>query len=224
MNSASLNEIANNIRNLLRGGRSSNDDLMSLDQIKYQIKYYRSLLIRRDMQRNLDRSNSFEQDLGHIELENVDSAESPNFFSGNIISKSKKQIPTPIRLKNSEALTYIAIDDKFGTQIPVLDGVRTSWQQYNKYTSDTSFAVYRDGYLYIYNNISVSRAYVRGIFEDPEQVFEFTDENGLNLYDENSPFPISQDMLQQITQSLINGEGNFLLKTPNDNELDRDSQ
>ena len=44
-----LNEIAYNILNTYRGGRSNNNDHISLDQVKFTIKYYRAMFIRRDM-------------------------------------------------------------------------------------------------------------------------------------------------------------------------------
>ena len=44
-----LDEIAYNILNLLRGGRSSNDELISIEQIKFNIKHYRAMFIRRDL-------------------------------------------------------------------------------------------------------------------------------------------------------------------------------
>ena len=43
-----LNEIAYNLLNLIRGGRSHHDEHISLDQIKFNIKHYRAVFIRRD--------------------------------------------------------------------------------------------------------------------------------------------------------------------------------
>ena len=39
-----LDEIAYNILNLLRGGRTHNDELISIDQIKFNIQHYRAML------------------------------------------------------------------------------------------------------------------------------------------------------------------------------------
>ena len=67
-----LDEIAYNILNLVRGGRSHNDESISLRQIKFNIKYYRAMLIRRDFARNGIVTRHLEQDLGCIKLESVD--------------------------------------------------------------------------------------------------------------------------------------------------------
>ena len=47
-----LDEIAYNLLNLMRGGRSSNDEHISLEQIKFNIKHYRAMFIRRDYAKN----------------------------------------------------------------------------------------------------------------------------------------------------------------------------
>ena len=69
-----LNEIAYNILNLVRGGRSSNNDHISLDQIKFNVQYYRAMYIRRDFTRNGVITRGLEQDLGCLELEKVDAS------------------------------------------------------------------------------------------------------------------------------------------------------
>ena len=47
-----FNEIAYNILNLIRAGRSNHDEMISLDQIKFNILHYRAMFIRRDYARN----------------------------------------------------------------------------------------------------------------------------------------------------------------------------
>ena len=69
-----LNEIAYNILNLVRGGRSSNNDYISTSQIKFNVKYYRAMLIRRDFARNGIITRHLEQDLGCLELIKVDAS------------------------------------------------------------------------------------------------------------------------------------------------------
>ena len=69
-----FNEIAYNILNLVRGGRSSHDEHISLDQIKFNIKHYRAMFIRRDFARNGLITRHLEQDLGCLELEKVDAS------------------------------------------------------------------------------------------------------------------------------------------------------
>lgn len=221
MNSASLNQIAYNILNSLRGGRTSSSENISLEQVKFAVKYWRSLFIRRDMIRNNNRSRMFEQDLGQVELGSIDTAESSETSSGKYIFRTTKQIPTPIRLKDGIGITHVSGEDKLAMQMPMMDDVRSYWNRFNKYTSQTPFASYRNGYLYIHNEKNPRMVNIRGMFEDPEQVHKFTRANGFDLYDADSPFPISTDMLEGITKGLLSGELTLMLETPTDTTTDK---
>lgn len=220
MNSVSLNQIAYNILNSLRGGRTTSSEHISIEQVKYVVKYYRALFIRRDAQRNVNRLSLFEQDLRYIDVEKVDSAEDDDVTSGNLIVKTIKRLPTPVRLKRSPAFTYIGSIGKQDHPIPLIDSIRAPWQGYGKYTSKDVFATFRDGRIYINNDITISKLHVRGVFEDPEQVHKFTRESGFDLYDEDSPFPISTDMLEGITKGLLQGELSLMVETPTDTTTD----
>lgn len=219
-NTASLEEIAYNILNTLRGGRSSHSEHLSLDQVKFAIKYYRTLFIRRDFYKNFNRYRPFEQDLGLVSLSIQDTADSSNHTSGNKLLRTDERIPAPIRMKNWEGITFVGGIDKAGKPIPVQDAHKSYWDKYNKYTDNEPSAFYRDGYVFLRNVDNADVINIRGVFEDPEDVHEFTRDNGFDLYDDNAPFPISTDMLQGITRGLIDGELRVLISTPNDTELD----
>ena len=45
-----LDEISFNLLNLFRGGRSSQDEVIPLAQIKFNVKHYRAVFIRETMQ------------------------------------------------------------------------------------------------------------------------------------------------------------------------------
>lgn len=221
MNATTLNEIASSLLNELRGGRSSNTEHLSLEQIKYNIKYYRTTFIRRDLWRNNNRFRMYEQDLGHLPVETIDSAEDDSITSGNIVMRTTNEVPTPIRAKEFEGITHVSCKDKLYGAIPVIDIQRTEWEQFNKYTNNTAHASYRNGYIYIFNNIALSNIHVRGVFEDPEQVFNMAlKEDGTELYDDDEPFPIPMDMIEGIKKGLLNGELKIMSSTPNDEEAD----
>ena len=84
-----LNEIAYNILNIVRGGRSNNDDHISLSQIKFNIKHYRAMLIRRDLARNNFMSRHIEQDLKCLRLIPVDANRCCSKYNLNITPVSE---------------------------------------------------------------------------------------------------------------------------------------
>lgn len=217
-NDLSLNEIANSLLNALRGGRSSNSEHISLQQIKFMIKYYRALFIRRDAQRNMHRLRMFEQDLGLLTLTNQDTAEDATANS-NLVVKRSVELPEPIRLKNSEGFTHISYPDQFGEQIPLNDASRAPWNFYGKYTSEAPFVSYLNGRLYLFNDEINTQIRVRGVFADPEEVHNFTRANGLDLYSDDSAFPCPHDMVEAITKGILDGELKIIAQTQTDNEL-----
>lgn len=205
--SRSLNDISYHILNTVRGNRSKDYPDLTIDQIKDAIKYYRALLIRRDQQRNFNRYRMFEQDLGLVPVSYYDTAESNNQDSFKELLRTDNKIPSPIRMKEWEGITYVGKLDKAGEPFPLVDAHRSWWNKYNKFTSDEPEAFYRNGYIYLRNTNVLDEINIRGIFEDPEEVYEFKGEA------EENPFPIPEDMVQRITQSLLNGELNFAVQS-----------
>ena len=92
-----LNEIAYNLLNLVRGGRSSHDEHISLDQIKFNIKHYRAMFIRRDYERNRLITRHIEQDLGCLKLMKVDATRCCSLPSTCIVYRTELPIPKTIR-------------------------------------------------------------------------------------------------------------------------------
>lgn len=214
-----LNEIAYNILNLVRGGQSHHDEGISLRQIKFNVQYYRAMLIRRDFARNGMTTRHLEQDLGCIELEVVDASKCCGLPLSCHVMKSKKKIPRTVRFNFTDALTYVGGIDGI-TDIPVVSSHMVKFLIWDKYTKDNTKAYMIEDYLYLANPHDIGFVNVRGVFEDPERVAEFTCD-GNQCYDDTMDYPIPGDMLQTITQGIMQGELGLMSGTINDQMLDR---
>ena len=216
-----LNEIAYNLLNLVRGGRSNHDEHISLAQIKFNIKHYRAVFIRRDYAKNGFTSRHIEQDLGCVHLERVDASQCCNLPSTCSVYKSIKSIPKTIRYNFEEALTYVGDITGTGT-IPLVNSNMIKFLPYDKYTKDKYKAYMINDFLYVYNADGLTTINVRGVFESPEDISEFDECAAGGCYDANiSNFPISMDMLSLINQGLLNGELQMLANTSSDTSNDR---
>lgn len=213
-----LNEIAYNILNLVRGGRSSNNDHISLAQIKFNIKYYRAMLIRRDFTRNGIITRHLEQDLGCLQLIKVDASKCCNLPVECAVYRTKKKIPKTVRFSFQDAITHVSDVTGLGT-IPMTEPHMVQWIPYERYTKKEKKAYMIEDYLYIYNADGMQYVNVRGVFEDPEDVALF-DCDGTNCYDDDSEFPIPMDMVQIITAGLMSGELMLLSTSVNDTTND----
>ena len=213
-----LNEIAYNILNLVRGGRSSNNDHISTSQIKFNVKYYRAMLIRRDFARNGVITRHLEQDLGCLELIKVDASKCCNLPTECAVYRTVRKIPKTVRFNFKDALTYVGDISGTGT-IPIVESNTVQWLPYDKYTKNKMKAYMIEDYLYVYNADGLKFINVRGIFEDPEDLSKY-DCDGDDCYDDDSDFPIPMDMLQTITQGIMSGELMMLSSSVNDTTND----
>jgi len=213
-----LNEIAYNILNLVRGGRSSNNEHISTSQIKFNVKYYRAMLIRRDFARNGIITRHLEQDLGCLELIKVDASKCCNLPTECAVYRTVKKVPRTVRFNFSDAITHVGDVSGTGT-IPIVDSNAVQWLPYDKYTKNKMKAYMIEDYIYIYNADGLKFINIRGIFEDPEDVAMF-DCDGSDCYNDDSEFPIPMDMLQTITQGIMSGELMMLASSVNDTTND----
>ena len=216
-----LQEIAYNLLNLVRGGRSNNDDHISLSQIKFNIKHYRAMFIRRDFAKNGFTSRHIEQDLGCVHVEPVDASKCCKLPSHCVVYRSVKPLPKTIRYNFEEAITYVGDVTGMGT-IPMVNSNTIQWLPYDKFTKNNMKAYMINDYLYVYNADGLEAVNIRGVFEDPEDVAEFDDCDGQGCYDDSKhDFPISMDMLQLINQGILGGELGLLSGSFSDTKNDR---
>ena len=215
-----LDEIAYNLLNLVRGGMSNQDESISLDQIKFNVRHYRAMFIRRDYARNGKTTRHLEQDLGCLDLVQVDSSRCcSGFQTGCVIAKTIMPIPRTVRFNFKEAITYVGAVDGM-TSIQLIDPHMAKLSSYAKYTGKNRKAFMIEDYMYVLNPNSIGKINIRGIFEDPRDLAAYDCTDGL-CYNDNLQFPMPADMMQAITAGLVQGELQLLLGTLNDTTADR---
>jgi hypothetical protein len=215
-----LDEISFNLLNLFRGGRSSQDEVISLSQIKFNVKHYRAVFIRRDYARNGLVTRHLEQDLKCVQLEKVDLSKCCNINLNCPAYRSVKKIPRTVRFNFEEAITYVGDVTGLG-RIQMIKPFEANYISAEKFTKNNTKAFMIEDYLYVLNPKGADYVNVRGIFEDPEEVAEFIDCAGQPCYSGSDIFPMPMDMVQGITQGMMQGELRLLAGTFTDTVLDR---
>ena len=214
-----LDEIAYNILNLVRGGKSHHDETISLSQIKFNIKYYRAMFLRRDFARNGLVTRHIEQDLGCVKLIKVDASKCCKLPIDCHVMRTEVKIPRTVRFNFEDAITYVGAIDGI-TRIPMSQSHMVKYLMWDKYTGKNTKAYMIDDYLYLYEPHEIGLVNIRGVFENPEEVSKFDCDDGA-CYDDTNDFPMPADMIQAITQGIVQGELGLLASTPADVELDR---
>lgn len=195
-----LNELAYNVLNKLSGGRSTNNAYISLDQIKFNINYYRSLLLHRDLNKSQMQNDFFYQSVD-VSLNQENSA----------IYKSVSVVPDFVHLYYQ----YPARIFDGETSYPLVSYNLHRFNSNARSTKQSKRAYFLNGYLYLYDpSNTLTSIELQAIFENPSQAYIF---NGADPEDvDDMPYPITGDMAQRVSESLIKGDFELFVKIPAD--------
>lgn len=215
-----LNEMAYNILNKFRGGRSTNNDPLSIEQVVYGIESARALFIRRDLEENKD-TRHFEQKM-NLTFEQID-------LNGNRMLRSIQSVPEVIRVKNRQALTLF--HPNLRDVVPVTDYRIAALAKDRRYTVLTPVAFILDDKILIDQDHLgtaiekmitgddweiipekiINSLQLTGVFERPREVMIA---NGIYPEDTlNTPYPVSMEMVQRITEYMVKGEFRTIAET-----------
>jgi len=200
--SITLNEIAYSVAETV--GKPYDESF--LNRVRTGIHYYRSLLIKREIDRNPGFiPPQFVQRLSCVEMEEVDIAECPEVVElGCKICRTKEKVPTLVRLADRLAIKYVGtIDLKKNYSMISVD--RIPWMKFNLYTANKPFAYFLDDYIYI-GNACPERITIMGVFEDPTALTSFVGCDGERSFTFDDPYPIPRDMVQRLIQAMLAGE------------------
>jgi len=185
-------------------------DIAVINQIKRAIITWRSFLLRQ-MGHKRYLSATFIQDFC-VDTELVDSAECCNTTSNCKVRRSKLPVPRPVDFRDWDYSYIGRLDNNqaFGLAEPSeLDYILTQ-----------PFANLHPRYWkigdYLYNNSQYKKMRVRGIFEDPRDVYPFKDCNGVICYTDDTEFPLTEEMFGRIKISIIQNELSGIAITKNE--------
>jgi hypothetical protein len=182
------------------------------ENIKFSVKYWRALLIRRDVATN-GMSNSFLQRF-YMDLIKVDKADACNFNLDCVtVLRTKNPIPTPVRLKSDSLFKFIGTVD--GKSFPEVEYEEIPYTCYNKFTNNSIRFSYINNYIYVFNNTKLKKLALQYIVEFPETINNFCTED--SCYNDDMPFPCPADLVQQIINGILSSE--FKILNPNDEEV-----
>lgn len=206
-----LNEIVYNIRNIARGGISTDDDTISNEQIKFWVRYHRARLVLESSIKMPHLEPQLYQDLGCLPLTEVDKADCPTtLIWGEGIKVTT--IPDFISaLPANKAIGFIGLCDK-QTPITLTFPDVAGLSKYKKYTSNLLRAYFIGNKIYVYSNNccgedkDICFINVRGIFENPMDV-EYTRSDGTcyQLTSDNQ-YPIPESYVDKLTNEIIKRE------------------
>jgi hypothetical protein len=203
-----LNELAYDLLLIARGGSVVNTESISLDQIKFWIINTRAQFIRNELNKARTIDPSLIQDLGCIELEDVDASLCCGVDLDCKVLRTKIKIPSFIELHTKPLITRVGPIDRSRPAFDVISLERLPFEFTNKFTKNLIRAYILEGYVYLAfdsNNFKarlIDTINIQGVFEDPRQLAPFICNGSTPCYTDDSEFPMKHWMVESMKEQI----------------------
>ena len=193
---ATIKEIVYDLKNIIRGGLQSDDEMISDRQIEFQITI----------------SDNIKQIIHCLEMEEVP-ASICGLPGDEMIMRSKRKIPNPIETSHQDLITAIGPSGLLSLNFHMIPYNRAPWARTNKYTKLMTCAFVLDSFIYVVGNNAhmLETIKVEGVWQDPKDIAEYTlHDNVTSSYNpETEEYPISISILDLIKQATNNAKADF---------------
>jgi len=236
-----LNTIVNDILKIARGSEVSSSEPISKRQVENWVHQYRALLLSRDLEKGYYPNPAYIQEIPLLQIEQVrregggalNAQSFPYTFDfplqagdrqvGNeYFLRTVLDIPKVIDINYKPGFTYIG--DTSGNEYQFVPQHREIWQQYKRYTSNSTLSFELNNKIYLTNNNpDIEYISIRGIFENPMEVGRFQNPvTDLPLADWDTPYPIPNNLLPTLKGMILEKELKIEISSPNDDKNDSD--
>lgn len=219
---SSLSTIIYNIRDLVR--ERSDDSRLSNAQLTHLVNTARATLIRRDYENKHTVNPQIIQSLGCLKLERVDKGECCDVGTGCYTLRTVRDIPPLLEVYKKNLITYVgSIDNE--TDFQTIPSIRTRWMKFGKYTKKIPTASLRGNKIYVNGDSLIDSITLRGVFEDPRVVANFSNCDGTTCFNPDSDtYPLPLWMEDAIFDMLRSSELDVYFKAQTDKENDSDDK
>ncbi len=198
---ATLKQIAYEIAE--RQGRAT--DSAFIEQTKFEVEAMRSLLFRRDFERNNVIPLQLIQSIRGLDVIEIDITEIPGLDVGCKIYRTKKQIPAPMNLKGMNAFTFVGTVD-LKRNYSYIEPIRLGYLKFNRYDQTPMGYFYLNGYLYL--TVNPKKISIMYVIDEPSKLGNFIGSDGMPVFTEDSDYPITMEMVTRVTTSILSSVAN----------------
>tara|TARA_R100000951_G_scaffold103739_1_gene96539 strand:- start:1220 stop:1915 length:696 start_codon:yes stop_codon:yes gene_type:complete len=216
---ATIKEIVYDLKNIVRGGLQSDDEIISDRQIEFQVNSLRAQFIRQDINKRRSISDNIKQIIHTLKVESVP-ATIVGLNSDINIMRSVQKIPNPIETSHSDLITAVGPTGVLSLNFHMIPYNRAAWAGTNKYTKRMTFAFVLDSFVYVVGPEAelLDSIKVEGVWQCPRDIENYIKKDGVPSYNaETEEYPISTSMLDLIKQSMLAQNLQPLVQMPTDN-------
>jgi len=215
---ATIKEIVYDLKNIIRGGLQSDDEMISDRQIEFQVSSLRAQYIRQDVNKRRSISDNIKQIIHCLEVEPV-SGTTCGLSDDIMIVRSKEKIPNAIETAHQDLITAIGPTGILSTNFHMIPYNRAPWAGNNRYTKRMTFAFLLDSFVYITGPEAemLEKIKVEGVWQNPRDIESYHKDDGSSSYDaETEEYPLSTSMLDLIKQSMLTQNMQPMIQMPTD--------
>lgn len=208
-----LTEIIYNIRNLKAGGRASDDSHLSDRNYAFIINYYRTLLIKQDLQKGRHVNSQLVQNLGKVKIKKVDPKECNCDIKGCSLYKVETPLPKAIEVDGIPQFPFVGTTTGKPFQRTTYHGLHFS--QHSPYTGrmEKWFSLDDDIYIASPNHNLGKHAGIHILAEDPQAANKYKtcecDNNEECYVGMDFEYPMPMAMLDTLYKMMMDTELRF---------------
>ena len=215
---ATIKEIVYDIKNIVRGGLQSDDEIISDRQIEFQVNSLRAQFIRQDVNKRRSISDNIKQVIHCLDVEPV-SGTTCGLSNDLVIMRSKDKIPNAIETSHQDLITAIGPTGILSVNFHMIPYNRAPWVGSNKYTKKMTCAFLLDSFVYVIGPDAemLKKIKVEGVWQNPKAIESYVKDDGTPSYNsETEDYPLSTSMLDLIKQSMLATNMQPLVQMPTD--------
>ena len=196
-----LSNLIDNILQIARNNNVAESEHLSRYQIELWIKYYRALLIKREIDKGYDLDEAYISTVEPIHLDRQETAPGKFLYIGD------KELPSLIGFKYRPGV--VAVKDMYGNLIQLGHQTKALLQKYRKATCNDYIAWVKGNKIYVEGDSNqLEWISVDVVAEDPTE--------DILCYDPDSEYPIPGYMVPVIVQMILEKELNVLVSMSSD--------
>src|SRR6056297_1835930 len=182
--------------------RLSDDSDLTRDNIKHDISAERSMLVWQQIRKGRPIHDALVQDLGCLELEIADAAECCDFTTGCKVLRTKKKLPSEIKITRVGPVVKTKARFKLVTYEEAIASGN------GRFNQDTVYAYHMNDRVYLKGGEKtlalLEYINVRGVFEDPRDASEFSQcGSDKPYYSDDSDYPMPGWMETIVRDKLV---------------------
>jgi len=217
-----IRQAINQLRLDIRRQKLYDDDQLDDRLLKAWVIDQRALWLRNEMNKPRSVDEQIIQTIGCLPLEVADKSSCPAYLTDYHILQTTTDIPKTIELNNGDGIIEVGYVDRMAYPTSYVTLQRLRFAGNGKFNSNIihtarygqRFLVKSTGPMSHANYLRYLR--IRGVFEDPEALANFTHVSGDPCYSDDDDFPMNRWMWNYIKEAIKQANFKELVTAPTD--------